>query len=104
MNYEELLTWIKNKPYHSESQDPIHPYGFVIGFCDGKTFIMGHYSTVEKANEIAMTNFEPDKYIIIWSKYRNSSMVTRGIKHDKLEFGGDLREATRRVRHKEVET
>jgi len=98
INVDEWLEKIKSQTYHTTERDPKHPYGFVVGMMEGKGHVLGPYQTEEEANMHAMT-FDPDKVTVVWSKFSQSNMVTRGVKHNLLDSGASLGEATKRMRH-----
>ena len=102
MDIQEWLDFIKNKPYHSSEQTSANPYGFVVGWLNGRGYVLGPYTSDEEVASHTM-EFDPDKYAVIWSPYREQSKVTRGSKHDRLDSGDDLVQATKRMRHQTSE-
>ena len=100
MDIQDWLERIKGQPYHSETQMPTNPYGFVVGWKEGKGYVLGPYKSDEEVDAHTM-EFDPDKFVVVWSKYRQQSRVTRGVKHDKLDTGEALVEATERMKHQD---
>jgi len=101
MEVQDWLETIKTKPYHSESQSPQTPYGFVVGWKDGKGYVLGPYNDEDSVNRHSM-EFDPNSFVAIWSRYRQQNVVTRGVKHDKLDSGSDLTDASKRMKHQET--
>lgn len=98
MNVQEWLEQVQSRPYHSPTQTSDTPYGFVVGWKDGRGFVLGPYTSDEEVVTHSM-EFDPNNYVVIWSRYRQQSWVTRGSKHDRLDTGDDLLDATKRMRH-----
>ena len=98
VNIQEWLELIKGKPYHSSEQSTTNPHGFVVGWKNGRGYVLGPYHSDEEINTRSM-EFDPDKVAVLWSRYRQNSMVTRGVKHNKLESGEDIDDATKRMGH-----
>lgn len=98
MDIQEWLELIKSKPYHSGEQSVDKPHGFVVGWKDGRGYVLGPYRNDEEVASHSM-EFDPDKFVVIWSKYRQQSKVTQGVKHDRLDSGENLEGATKRMRH-----
>ena len=83
---EEALEKIKSRNYSEQS--PEHPYAAIIGWKEGGWKTVCGFHNQEDAESKATEEFDPDSYVIIWSRFKNLAKVGGG----KIENGTLLEE------------